>query len=244
MNWRGLAVLFVFSCVPPPEPSAIDPASLVLPQSTSAVTANEDLPTVILTKNKLVVSGVPHASLARPIGIESMDGPIIVPLRGWLKDPSIHGHDVAIAFDSDVTAETAFEVLATCLEAGLNIFHLAVEREGTTAQIPLEFGKPEPAGARVLSASVFRQGVMLKVPEGNVAPGCEALGDGVTVSRLDGLVDHDRLEKCVARMHKDHKTNLGSVLVTKDTEFHEIVTLLDAFRKQGETESISLGISN
>ncbi len=236
---------FLVACTPPAEDAtAIDPASLVLPQSTSAVTANEDLPTVILTKKKLLVAGVAHASLDLPIGIESMDGQLIVPLRAWLKDPSIHGRDVAIAFDSDVTAQTAFEVLATCLEDGLSVFHLAVQREGTTAQIPLEFGKADPPAARPLTASVFRSGVMLKVPEGNVAPGCEALGDGVTVSRLDGLVDRDKLGTCIARMHKEHKTNIASLLVTKDTEFHEIVTLLDALRHDGETESIALGISN
>jgi len=245
MSRRGLAVAFFLACTPPPEDAnAIDPASLVLPQSTSAITADADLPTIILTKKRLVVSGVAHAALDRPIGIESMDGPIIVPLRGWLKDPSIQGHDVAVAFDSDVTAQIAFEVMATCLEAGLNVFHLAVQREGTTAQIPLEFGKSDPPGARPLTASVFRGGVILKVPEGNVAPGCEAMGEGVTISRLDGLVDRDKLDQCVARVHKEHKTNVGSVLVTKETEFHEIVTLLDALRKEGATESISLGISN
>ena len=233
------------ACTPPAEDAtAIDPASLVLPQSTSAITANEDLPTVILTKKKLLVAGVARASLDLPLGIESMDGPLIVPLRAWLKDPSIHGHDVAIAFDSDVTAQTAFQVLATCLDDGLNVFHLAVQREGTTAQIPLEFGKADPPGARLLTASVFRGGVMLKVPEGNVAPGCEALGDGVTISRLDGLVDRDKLAKCIARIHKEHKTTVASLVVTNDTEFHEIVALLDAIRHDGETESIALGISN
>jgi biopolymer transport protein ExbD len=240
-----LFIGFLAACTPVAEDAtAIDPTSLVLPQSTSAVAANEELPTIILTKKRLVVAQVPHAALDRPIGIESMDGPIIVPLRAWLKDPSIHGHDVAVAFDSDVTAEVAFEVLATCLEAGLDVFHLAVQREGATAQIPLAFGKPDPPNSKTLTAQIFRGGVILKVPEGNVAPGCEALGDGVTVSRLDGLVDRDRLDKCVARMHKDHPTNLASVLVTKDTEFHEIVTVLDAIRKEGATESIALGISN
>lgn len=241
---RALALgMLMVACTPPAEDAtAIDPASLVLPQSTTAIAANEDLPTVILTKKKLLVVGVPHAALDVPFGIESMQGPLIVPLRAWLKDPSIHGRDVAVAFDSDVTAETAFEVLATCLDAGLVVFHLAVQREGTTGQIPLEFGKPEPPNAKLLTASIFRGGVILKVPEGNIAPGCEALGDGVTVSRLDGVFDRDRLSKCVARVHKEHKTNLASLLVTKETEFHEIVTLLDALRKDAETESISLGL--
>lgn len=222
----------------------IDPSSLVLPSSTSAIPANEDLPTVILTKSKLLVVGVPRASLDVPITIENLNGPLIVPLREWLKSPVIHGHDVAVAFDSDVTAQVAMEVMATCLDAGMNVFHLAVSKEGTTAQIPLEFGKPDPPNARPITASVFAGGVTLKVPEGSIAPGCDKLGEGVAVSRLDGLIDRDKLAKCIARIHTEHKTNTASVLVTHDTEFHEIVTLLDAIRKEGATDAISLGISN
>jgi biopolymer transport protein ExbD len=244
---RSLVVALLFACVPPAEEASnavIDPSSLVLPSSTSAIAANEDLPTVILTKSKLMVVGVPRGSMNVPITIEYMEGPIIIPLREWLKHPSIHGKDVAIAFDSDVTAETAMQVMATCLEAGMNVFHLAVSKEGTTAQIPLEFGKPDPPGARAITASIFHNGVVLKVPEGSVAPGCEALGDGVTLSRRDGLIARDRLETCVAHIHSAYKTTTGAILVTKDTEFHEVVTLLDALRKDASTEAISLGISN
>ena len=244
---RGLLAACLIACVPPAEDAGamtIDPSTLVLPSSTSAIAANEDLPTVILTKSKLLVVGVPRASLNVPITIEYMEGPLITPLREWLKSPVIHGHDVAVAFDSDVTAQVAMEVMATCLDAGMNVFHLAVSREGTTAQIPLEFGKADPPNARPITVSVFAGGVMLKVPEGSIKPGCDGLGDGVAISRLDGLIDRDRLGKCIARIHNAHNTNTATVLVTKDTEFHEIVTLLDALRKDGATEAISLGISN
>ena len=175
MRWIALSCFL--ACTPPVEEASapsIDPASLVLPSSTSAIAANEDLPTIILTKTKLLVVGVPRASMSVPFGLGDKEGPIILPLRGWLKHPSIHGKDIAIAFDSDVTAQNAMEVMATCLEAGMNAFHLAVSKEGATAQIPLEFGKPDPPGARAITASVFHNGVMLKVPEGSIAPGCEA----------------------------------------------------------------------
>jgi biopolymer transport protein ExbD len=243
---KSIAFACLLACAPQEEASspAIDPSTLVLPSSTSAIAANVDLPTVILSKTKLILVGVPRAWMDVPITIGDKEGPIIVPLRGWLKSPSVQGHDVAIAFDSDVTAQTAMEVMATCIEAGMNVFHLAVTKEGTTAQIPLEFGKADPAGARAITASVFNGGVILKVPEGSIAPGCETLGDGVTISRLDGLIARDRLEKCVAHVHAAYKTTTASVLVTKDTEFHEVVTLLDALRKDASTEAISLGISN
>ncbi len=234
----------LFACVPPAEEApAIDPSSLVLPGSTSAIEANADLPTVILTKKKLLVVGVSRASMDVPFGVESREGPIITPLRGWLKDPSIHGKDVAVAFDSDVTADAAMQVLATCLDAGMSVFHIAVSQNGATAQIPLEFGKPDPPGAKLLTASIFRGGVILKVAAGNIAPGCDGLGEGVTVSRIDGIVARERLAKCIARVHAEHHTNLASIIVTKDTEFHDIVDVLDSIRHDAETDAISLGIS-
>jgi biopolymer transport protein ExbD len=241
-----IAFACLLACAPQETASSpeIDPSTLVLPSSTSAIDANVDLPTIVLSKTKLILVGVPRAWMDVPITIGDKDGPIIVPLRGWLKSPTVQGHDIAIAFDSDVTAQTAMEVMATCLEAGMNTFHLAVTKQGATAQIPLEFGKADPPGARAITVSVFNGGVILKVPEGSVAPGCEALGDGVTVSRMDGLIARDRLEKCVAHVHAAYKTNTASLLVTKDTEFHEVVTLLDALRKDANTEAISLGISN
>ena len=232
---RTLLAALLLACVPPNDeapPVAIDPSSLVLPSSTSAVAANEDLPTVILTKSKLLVVGVPRASMDVPITIEHMNGPLIVDLREWLKSPVIHGHDVAIAFDSDVTAQVAMEVMATCLDAGMNVFHLAVAQKGTTAQIPLEFGRPDPPNARPITASIFAGGVALKVPE------------AVAVSRLDGIINRAELSKCIARIHQEHHTNTASLLVTKETEFHEIVTVLDALRKDGGTDAISLGISD
>lgn len=244
---KSIAFACLLACAPQAEEAnspVIDPATLVLPSSTSAIEANADLPTVVLSKTKLLLVGVPRDWMNVPIGIGDMDGPIIVPLRSWLKDPTVTGHDIAIAFDSDVTAQTAMQVMATCIEAGLNSFHLAVSKSGTTAQIPLEFGKADPPGARAITASVFHNGVVIKVPEGAVAPGCEALGDGVTISRLDGLIARERLEKCVAHVHAAYKTTTASVLVTKDTEFHEVVTLLDALRKDAATDAISLGISN
>jgi biopolymer transport protein ExbD len=241
---RALLAAFFLACEPPAaDASAIDPASLALPQSSTAEPAIDDLPVVILTKTKLVLSGVPRASLDLPLGPESMDGPIIDPLRKWLKDAHLPGHDMAVAIDSAATSDHAMQVLATCLDAGFSSFHVAVSREGATAQIPLSFGKPDAPGSKVLAASVFQGGVILSVPEGNIAPGCDGLGAGVTVSRVTGVIDRDKLSQCVAQTHKKHATNAASVLVTKTTVFSDVVTLLDTMRHDAETPSIALGIS-
>jgi hypothetical protein len=235
---------FLVACTPPAEDAtSIDPTSLVLPHSTTAEAAIDDLPVVILTKTKLVLSGVPRASLALPIGPESMAGAIIEPLRGWLKEAHLPGHDMAIAIDSAARTELAMEVLATCLDAGFVTFHVAVTQQGATAQIPLAFGKPDPPDAKPLTASIFAGGVILKVAAGNLAPGCEGLAEGVTVSRAAGVIDREVLGRCIAHAHKAHQTNTASVLVTKTTEFGDVVTLLDAMRHDAETSAIALGIS-
>jgi hypothetical protein len=244
MRHALIAALFV-ACTPPSadDPTGIDPASLLLPHSSTAEAAIDELPVVILTKTKLILSGVPRAEASLPIGPESMAGPIIEPLRLWLKDAHLQGHEMAVAIDSGATSEVAMEVLATCMDAGFMSFHVAVSHEGATAQIPLSFGKPDVPSAKVLSASVFAGGVILSVPAGNVAPGCEGLGAGVTVSRVDGVIDRDTLSRCVARVHKEHQTNAASVLVAKTTVFSDVVVLLDAMRHDAETPAIALGIS-
>jgi hypothetical protein len=244
MRFAVFAVLVgALGCAPPPEDTtAIDPATLVLPSSTTAVPADADLPTVILTKKMLLLSGAPLDHVALPLGIESMDGNLIVPLRDWLKKTP-HEHDVAVAIDGSSRSSLAMEVLATCLDAGITTFHVAVTREGTVEQIPLAFGRPDPAGARALVASVFGGGVILKVPEGALGPACGTLGGGVAVSRVDGIIDRPLLSRCVALAHKDHRTNVASVLVTRDTPFADVVTLLDAIRKDAQTDAISVGIT-
>jgi hypothetical protein len=246
---RGVMLcVIVASCTPgaeAPGPTEIDPASLMLPSSSTAEPAIEELPVVILTKTKLVLSGVPRASVGLPLGIESMSGPIIEPLRGWLKEAQLKGSEMAVAIDSTATSEVAMEVLATCMDAGFSSFHIAVSRAGATAQIPLSFGKPDPPNAKALTASVFSAGVILKVDgTGTIAPGCEGTGEGVTVSRVAGVIDRDVLARCIARAHKQYQTNTASVLVTRSTAFSDVVTLLDAMRHDAETPVIALGISN
>jgi hypothetical protein len=247
MAWTRVAMIALFfACTPPTEQPAetpIDPASLLLPHSSTAEPAMEDLPVVIATKTQLILSGVPRASATLPIGVESMAGPIIDPLQGWLKDAHLQGKEMAVAFDSATKADLAMEVLATCMDAGFDSFHVAVIRSGATAQIPLSFGKPDPPNAKWLTALVFGAGVVLKVAEGTVAPGCDGLGSGVSVSRVDGVIDDAKLGQCVARVHKEHQTNAASVLVTKDTVFRDVVKLLDTMRQDAETPAITLGIS-
>jgi hypothetical protein len=242
----GLLTLVASACTPPEEASStvIDPASLVLPHSSTGEAALEELPTVIVTKTKLVLSGVPRASVNLPLGFESMSGPIIEPLRGWLKEAKLTGGEMAVAADSGTKSDVVMEVMATCMDAGYATFHVAVSREGATAQIPLSFGKPDPPNAQWLTASVFNGGVVVKVAAGTLGPGCDGLGNGVTISRVDGVIDRVALAKCVSRAHKQYQTNAASVLVTKDTVFSDVVTLLDAMRHDAETASIALGISS
>ncbi len=237
-------VLFrpVGACAPPPESVTVDPSTLALPESSSAAPAIDDLPVVILSKNKLMLATPPH-SVDLPLGVRAADNPIIDPLREWLGELNEHGADVAVAIDSDARSELAMQVLATCMDAGFSTFHVAVSRGGETAQIPLAMGRPDPPEKKLLSVSLFREGIIVKTPAGNVGPGCHEVGEGVTLSRTDAGLDRDQIGGCLARMHKEHHTNAASLTVRKDTPFREVVVLLDAMRRDAETESIGLGIA-
>ena len=243
---RGVLVLvalaLTLACAPQAaESTVVDPNTLSLPESQSAAPAIDDLPLVIVSKTKLMLASTPHA-LDLPLGLRAGDDPLIEPLRAWLGEIQ-HGPGLAVAIDRDASSELAMEVLATCMSAGFSTFHIAVTRDGETAQIPLAMGRPEPPSKKPLAVSLFREGIIVKVPEGNVAPGCQGLGEGVTLSRTEASLDRETLGACLARMHDEHHTNVANLLVRRDTPFHEVIAVLDALRRDAKTDQIGLGIA-
>ncbi len=235
------ALALTVACAPQAaESTVVDPSTLSLPESQSAAPAIDDLPLVILSKTKLMLASTPH-SLDLPLGVRAGDDPTIEPLRAWLAELQ-HGPDLAVAIDRDAPSELAMEVLATCMNAGFSTFHIAVTHEGETAQIPLAMGRPDPPAKKPLAISMFRDGIIVKVPEGNVAPGCHGLGEGVTLSRTEASLDRTTLGECLARLHEDHHTNVANLLVRKETPFHEVIAVLDALRHDAKTDQIGLGL--
>lgn len=60
-----------------------------------------------------------------------------------------------------------------------------------------------PARALHLTAMVGPKGIALKTSSGNIGPGCEAVGPGVAVPRVEGDHDFTELARCAARLKRE-----------------------------------------
>jgi biopolymer transport protein TolR len=92
---------------------------------------------------------------------------------------------------------------------------------------------PSPAALR-FTALVTAQGVSLKTAAGNVAPGCEGIGPGLTVPAKDGKQDLAALAACARRV-KDASPayrDETQVSLTADpgTDTQTLVDVMDALR--------------
>ena len=92
-----------------------------------------------------------------------------------------------------------------------------------------------------LSAFITSQGISLKTSGGNIAPGCESAGAGVTIPKLEGdQYDLTSLTACAKRLknaNPDFKEETQvTIAANPNIEFQTIIGVMDALRKDGEEE--------
>jgi hypothetical protein len=92
-----------------------------------------------------------------------------------------------------------------------------------------------------LSALITSQGISLKTSGGNIAPGCESAGAGVTIPKLEGdQYDLTSLTACAKRLknaNPDFKEETQvTIAANPNIEFQTIIGVMDALRKDGEEE--------
>lgn len=90
-----------------------------------------------------------------------------------------------------------------------------------------------------LSAFITTQGISLKTSGGNIAPGCESAGAGITIPILpNNQYDYKSLTACAKRLknsNADYKEEDQVTLVANPgTEFQIVVDVMDALRRDGE----------
>lgn len=85
-----------------------------------------------------------------------------------------------------------------------------------------------------LSAWITSEGVSLKTSDGNVATGCNTLGRGVTVPKLDNDYDYGELSRCVRELKKRNVRFAAETQVTITANpgipYQVVVSVLDALR--------------
>jgi biopolymer transport protein ExbD len=92
-----------------------------------------------------------------------------------------------------------------------------------------------------LSAFITNQGVSLKTSGGNIAPGCEAAGAGVTVPKIgESKYDYTTLTACAKRLKNAspdfREETQVTITANPSIELQTVIGVMDALRKDGEEE--------
>jgi hypothetical protein len=100
----------------------------------------------------------------------------------------------------------------------------------TSREIALRDRHTPPSTHRALSAIIVDDGISLKGPGGNVAPGCTDVGPGLAIARPDGAYDFEALARCTAKIHAEAGEAIDSVEVTASdgTNFETIESTIEA----------------
>ena len=98
-------------------------------------------------------------------------------------------------------------------------------------QRELEIGKLERISLRV---DLIKQGFLVRVDAGIVAPGCKRVGAGVSVPKIGARYDFVGLQSC-ARKIRDANPKLAAeqkVIISADagTTFQQVIATMDALR--------------
>lgn len=89
----------------------------------------------------------------------------------------------------------------------------------------------DEVGLLVLMATL---GVSIKGPGGNIAPGCQDIGPGLAISRVEGKVAFEALRECVARLVSvDSRLGRAYLAANPETPFHDIVDTANALAAGG-----------
>ena|SRR5688572_21772142 len=92
-----------------------------------------------------------------------------------------------------------------------------------------------------LSAFITNQGVSLKTSGGNIAPGCETAGAGVTVPKIgEDKYDYTTLTACAKRLKNSspdfREETQVTITANPNIELQTVIGVMDALRKDGEEE--------
>jgi biopolymer transport protein ExbD len=93
-----------------------------------------------------------------------------------------------------------------------------------------------------LTIFIVNEGFSLKASGGNIAPGCEGAGAGITIPKKGNLYDYELLNSCAARLKKaspefDDETQVF-ITANPGTEYQTIIQVLDAVRTTPQGESL------
>ncbi len=89
-----------------------------------------------------------------------------------------------------------------------------------------------------LTALITSEGVALKSSSGNIATGCNSIGSGITVPKVNNNHDYSELTRCARELKKQNARFASETQVTitanPDVSYQIVISVLDAMRKDKE----------
>jgi biopolymer transport protein TolR len=138
------------------------------------------------------------------------------------------------------------------LDIIMNILIFVLATVSVTFTATIETQPPAQGGSGVrkavessalnLTVLIVNDGFSLKAAGGNVAPGCNGVGPGVTIPKAGNDFDFDALNKCAARLKKSNPAfadeNQISIGANPGTPFQTIVSVMDSVRNTANGETL------
>jgi biopolymer transport protein TolR len=93
-----------------------------------------------------------------------------------------------------------------------------------------------------LTVFIANQGFSLKASGGNVAPGCQGPGAGITIPKKSGDYDYTALTECAARLkasnHDFENETQVFIAANPGTDYQTIIDVIDALRATPKGDSL------
>jgi biopolymer transport protein ExbD len=150
--------------------------------------------------------------------------------------PDEEGGELNIVPFLDIIMNVLIFVLATIAVT----FTASIE---TTPPASRGSGVRQNVESEALNLTVFivNEGFSIKASGGNVAPGCEGLGPGISIPLRSGKYDYATLNTCADKLKKSSAqfADENQVFITANpgTDYQTIISVIDAVRRtpQGDT---------
>lgn len=228
---------------------------IVLARSTAGVPLTQGLPAIALTLKEARLLGDDAQAIPMPPAVawdrgfpaeQKRSGPndlYLVALAKWLSETRQgNERDISVMVDQRIPFRILVEVLFTAGQSSYSRFHLVVQSDAGPRELVMEAPAPNDPRAG-LTIFVVNDGIVIKAPSGNVAPGCGGVGAGITIPRRDGALDAAALGSCLGKVAAAAGQPLAArITANPNVPFAEIVVAIDAVVSVRELGSFTFAV--
>ncbi len=138
------------------------------------------------------------------------------------------------------------------LDIVVNILIFVLATVAVTFTASIETTPPASRGSGVrseiqsealnLTVVIVNDGFSLKASGGNIAPGCQGVGPGISIPMKNGKYDYDTLTECAARLKNSspdfQDENQFGIAANPGTDYQTIIDVIDAMRRTPQGDAL------